>query len=126
MVDSGTSDACRGSSPAASIARRAGSAIVFNPRLCCSRAVRCARRKLRETCSSSPAPARKLGLTTIFITHDQEEALVCRPHRRDEQGSIQQVATTTEIYERPANDSSPTSWAKAHLPRHGERAARSR
>ena len=48
---------------------------------------------------------RKLGLTTIFITHDQEEALVLSDRIAVmNHGAIQQVATTTEIYERPAND----------------------
>ena len=47
---------------------------------------------------------RRLGLTTIFITHDQEEALVLSDRIAVmNKGSIQQVATTTEIYERPAN-----------------------
>jgi hypothetical protein len=48
---------------------------------------------------------RRLGLTTIFITHDQEEALVLSDRIAVmNKGSIQQVASTTEIYERPAND----------------------
>jgi putative spermidine/putrescine transport system ATP-binding protein len=48
---------------------------------------------------------RRLGLTTIFITHDQEEALVLSDRIAVmNRGAIQQVATTTEIYERPAND----------------------
>ena len=48
---------------------------------------------------------RRLGLTTIFITHDQEEALVLSDRIAVmNRGTIQQIATTTEIYERPAND----------------------
>ena len=48
---------------------------------------------------------RRLGLTTIFITHDQEEALVLSDRIAVmNRGRIQQVATTTEIYEQPAND----------------------
>ena len=48
---------------------------------------------------------RRLGLTTIFITHDQEEALVLSDRVAVmNKGTIQQIATTTEIYERPAND----------------------
>jgi ABC-type Fe3+/spermidine/putrescine transport system ATPase subunit len=48
---------------------------------------------------------RRLGLTTIFITHDQEEALVLSDRIAVmNKGAIQQVATTTEIYEHPAND----------------------
>src|SRR6202000_2141284 len=46
-----------------------------------------------------------LGLTTIFITHDQEEALVLSDRIAVmDKGTIQQIASTTEIYERPAND----------------------
>src|SRR5204863_4777664 len=63
-------------------------------------------RKLRETMQLEVRRLqRKLGLTTIFITHDQEEALVLSDRIAVmNHGSIQQVATTTEIYERPAND----------------------
>jgi putative spermidine/putrescine transport system ATP-binding protein len=47
---------------------------------------------------------RRLGLTTIFITHDQEEALVLSDRIAVmNKGSIQQIAGTTEIYERPAS-----------------------
>ncbi|MBV8393961.1 MAG: ABC transporter ATP-binding protein, partial [Alphaproteobacteria bacterium] len=48
---------------------------------------------------------RRLGLTTIFITHDQEEALVLSDRVAVmNNGRLEQVATTTEIYERPATD----------------------
>jgi putative spermidine/putrescine transport system ATP-binding protein len=48
---------------------------------------------------------RRLGLTTIFITHDQEEALVLSDRIAVmNKGAIEQVASTNEIYERPAND----------------------
>jgi putative spermidine/putrescine transport system ATP-binding protein len=47
---------------------------------------------------------RSLGITTVFVTHDQEEALsmadrVVILH----QGTVQDVGTPTAIYERPAN-----------------------
>lgn len=63
-------------------------------------------RKLRETMQLEVRRLqRRLGLTTIFITHDQEEALVLSDRIAVmNKGRIQQVATTTEIYERPAND----------------------
>jgi putative spermidine/putrescine transport system ATP-binding protein len=63
-------------------------------------------RKLRETMQLEVRRLqRRLGLTTIFITHDQEEALVLSDRVAVmNKGRIQQVATTTEIYERPAND----------------------
>jgi putative spermidine/putrescine transport system ATP-binding protein len=47
---------------------------------------------------------RKLGLTTLMVTHDQEEAmtmadrLVVMSH-----GKVQQMGTQRELYERPAN-----------------------
>ena len=47
---------------------------------------------------------RKLGLTTVMVTHDQEEALtmadrlVVMSH-----GKVQQIGTQRELYERPAN-----------------------
>src|SRR6185503_4909015 len=63
-------------------------------------------RKLRETMQLEVRRLqRSLGLTTIFITHDQEEALVLSDRIAVmNKGSIEQVASTTEIYERPAND----------------------
>src|SRR5581483_6639002 len=47
---------------------------------------------------------RKLGLTTVLVTHDQEEALtmadrlVVMSH-----GQVQQIGTQRELYEHPAN-----------------------
>ena len=46
----------------------------------------------------------ELGITTVYVTHDQEEALSLSDRvavMRD--GRIQQVATPKELYERPAN-----------------------
>ncbi len=82
-------------------------AIVFNPRLLLlDEPFGALDRKLRETMQLEVRRLqRKLGLTTIFITHDQEEALVLSDRIAVmNHGTIQQVATTTEIYERPAND----------------------
>jgi putative spermidine/putrescine transport system ATP-binding protein len=46
----------------------------------------------------------RLGLTTIFVTHDQEEALVLADRLvLMNRGVVQQVGTPTELYERPAN-----------------------
>ncbi|MCC6176620.1 MAG: ABC transporter ATP-binding protein [Chloroflexi bacterium] len=47
---------------------------------------------------------RELGITTILVTHDQEEALTVSDRvavMRD--GLLQQVAAPTELYHRPAN-----------------------
>jgi putative spermidine/putrescine transport system ATP-binding protein len=82
-------------------------AIVFNPRLLLlDEPFGALDRKLRETMQLEVRRLqRRLGLTTIFITHDQEEALVLSDRIAVmNKGSIEQVASTTEIYERPAND----------------------
>jgi putative spermidine/putrescine transport system ATP-binding protein len=82
-------------------------AIVFNPRLLLlDEPFGALDRKLRETMQLEVRRLqRRLGLTTIFITHDQEEALVLSDRVAVmNKGSIQQIATTTEIYERPVSD----------------------
>ena len=46
----------------------------------------------------------RLGLTTIFVTHDQEEAnTICDRIAVMEAGTIRQVGTPMELYEKPAN-----------------------
>ena len=55
------------------------------------------RRDLREL-------QQRLGLTTIFVTHDQEEANTISDRIAVmEAGAIRQVGTPMELYERPAN-----------------------
>ena len=47
---------------------------------------------------------RKLGITTIFVTHDQEEALSISDRVAVlDQGVIQQIGTPMELYDHPAN-----------------------
>jgi putative spermidine/putrescine transport system ATP-binding protein len=47
---------------------------------------------------------RKLGLTTVMVTHDQEEALTMADRLVVmSQGKVQQIGTQRELYERPAN-----------------------
>src|SRR5687767_10285986 len=47
---------------------------------------------------------RKLGITTIFVTHDQEEALSIADRVAVlDDGVIQQVGTPMELYDRPVN-----------------------
>jgi iron(III) transport system ATP-binding protein len=55
------------------------------------------RRELRDL-------QRRLGLTTIFVTHDQEEAnTICDRIAVMSDGVVQQVGTPMELYEHPAN-----------------------
>ncbi|MEO8385824.1 MAG: ABC transporter ATP-binding protein [Betaproteobacteria bacterium] len=47
---------------------------------------------------------RRLGITTIFVTHDQEEALTtCDRIAVMDQGVIQQIGTPMELYDAPVN-----------------------
>src|SRR5690606_30971055 len=47
---------------------------------------------------------RRLGLTTIFVTHDQEEALAISDRMVImNNGEIQQVGTPSDLYENPVN-----------------------
>ncbi|MEQ9675646.1 MAG: ABC transporter ATP-binding protein [Roseovarius indicus] len=61
--------------------------------------------KLRlEVRNELRALQKKLGLTTVFVTHDQDEAIsVADRIAVMSGGRIEQVGTPTEIYERPAN-----------------------
>ena len=55
------------------------------------------RRELRDL-------QQRLGLTTIFVTHDQEEAnTICDRIAVMNDGVVQQVGTPMALYERPAN-----------------------
>jgi iron(III) transport system ATP-binding protein len=47
---------------------------------------------------------RRLGLTTVFVTHDQQEAMTIADRLAVlDQGVIQQVGTPRELYDTPAN-----------------------
>ncbi|MBL0124708.1 MAG: ABC transporter ATP-binding protein [Betaproteobacteria bacterium] len=47
---------------------------------------------------------RRLGITTIFVTHDQEEALTtCDRIAVMDQGVIQQIGTPVQLYDQPVN-----------------------
>ena len=47
---------------------------------------------------------KRLGITTIFVTHDQEEALTtCHRIAVMDQGIIQQVGTPMELFDHPVN-----------------------
>ncbi len=50
------------------------------------------------------AMQRRLGLTTIFVTHDQEEAMTTADRMAVlDQGVVQQVGAPIELYDDPAN-----------------------
>ncbi|GAB4179873.1 MAG: ABC transporter ATP-binding protein [Rhodocyclaceae bacterium] len=61
--------------------------------------------KLRQSVRGElRALQRRLGLTTVLVTHDQEEALtICDRVAVLEQGVIQQVGTPQVLFDRPAN-----------------------
>ncbi|MFG2881900.1 ABC transporter ATP-binding protein [Streptomyces sp. NPDC048297] len=61
--------------------------------------------KLREQMQVElKAIQREVGITFVFVTHDQEEALTMSDRIAVfDQGRIAQVGTPAEIYERPAN-----------------------
>jgi spermidine/putrescine ABC transporter ATP-binding subunit len=62
-------------------------------------------RKLREQMQLEVRRLqRRLGITTLFVTHDQEEALVLSDRIAVmNRGRIEQIGTPPEIYARPAN-----------------------
>jgi len=50
------------------------------------------------------AMQRRLGVTTVFVTHDQEEAMTTADRMAVlEQGVVQQVGTPMQLYDEPAN-----------------------
>ncbi len=83
-----------------------GRAIVRNPKVfCMDEPLSNLDAKLRVSTRSQIAGLqRRLGITTVYVTHDQVEAMTMG-HRvavlRD--GTLQQVATPEELYERPVN-----------------------
>ena len=57
----------------------------------------------RRCASRSPAIQRRLGITTVFVTHDQSEALVMSDRIAVmNAGRIEQIGDPADIYERPA------------------------
>jgi putative spermidine/putrescine transport system ATP-binding protein len=81
-------------------------AIVFSPQLLLlDEPFGALDRKLREAMQLEVRRLQqRLGLTTIFITHDQEEALVISDRIAVMRGgAIEQVGRPPEIYERPEN-----------------------
>src|SRR4030095_5224671 len=59
---------------------------------------------------------RKLGITAIYVTHDQEDANAVADNIAVlDQGRIQQIGTPIELYDRPANRFVATFLGTANL-----------
>ena len=55
---------------------------------------------------------RQVGITFVFVTHDQEEALTMSDRIAVfNEGKIEQVGTPAEVYEHPSPHSWPVLWA---------------
>ena len=81
-------------------------AVVFQPRLLLmDEPLGALDKKLREALQLEILHiSRRLGATVIYVTHDQEEALVMSDRIAIfESGRIQQLGTGAELYERPAS-----------------------
>jgi putative spermidine/putrescine transport system ATP-binding protein len=80
-------------------------ALVFNPRLLLmDEPLGALDKKLREWLQLEfKRIHQELGITFVYVTHDQEEALVLSDRIAVfNQGKIEQVGTATELYERPS------------------------
>jgi multiple sugar transport system ATP-binding protein len=54
---------------------------------------------------------RRTGITTVFVTHDQEEALnICDEIAIMKNGVLQQYGAPQDVYDNPANLLSRSSW----------------
>jgi len=79
-------------------------AIVIRPRvLLCDEPLAALDRKLRQSMQFElKGLQQQLGITTIFVTHDQEEAMTVSDRIAVmNAGSIEQIGTAREIYDRP-------------------------
>ena len=75
-------------------------------RACCCSTSRCRRSTRRCACSCarrSAASSSSSGITTLYVTHDQEEALAVSDHVAVMyRGRIEQIGPPAEMYSRPA------------------------
>ena len=79
-------------------------ALVIEPRvLLCDEPLGALDRKLRQQMQFElKEPQQRLGVTLVFVTHDQEEALAMSDRIAVmNRGKVEQVGAPTEIYERP-------------------------
>jgi putative spermidine/putrescine transport system ATP-binding protein len=80
-------------------------AIVIRPRvLLCDEPLAALDRKLRQSMQFElKSLQQQLGVTTIFVTHDQEEAMTISDRIAVmNAGRIEQIGTSREVYDRPA------------------------
>ena len=100
--------AARPSSPAASASGwRWPGRSPSSPRCCCStsRSAPSTPRSARSCASGCAACTTRCHVTTVFVTHDQEEALeVADEIVVINDGRIEQVGTPDQLYDEPAND----------------------
>ena len=77
--------------------------VVEPPVLLCDEPLGALDRKLRQQMQFELKELQKrLGVTLVFVTHDQEEALAMSDRIAVmNEGKVEQVGTPTEIYERP-------------------------
>ena len=92
--------------PAASASASRSRARSSSTRRCCCSTSRCRTSTsscARRCASRSPRIQRRLGITTVFVTHDQGEALVMSDRIAVmNAGRIEQIGDPADIYERPA------------------------
>ena len=79
-------------------------ALAISRRSCCWTS-RCPRWTPRSgpSCGTDPQIQLEVGITTLFVTHDQEEALAIADRVGVmREGRMEQLASPTEVYTRPA------------------------
>ena len=102
-----TASAGRTSSPAASCSASPSPARWSSARRCCCSTSRCptSMPACGSTCAARSATcSRRLKITTVYVTHDQEEALAVSDRIAVMQaGRIEQLGGPVDIYRKPAN-----------------------
>ena len=67
--------------------------------------------RVRSTCASNCALQKRLSITTLMVTHDQEEAMAMADRQRTAASSSSSARRANSTAS-PARPSSPTSWAR--------------
>ena len=112
-----TATAARASSAAASASASRLRARSSTARACCcstSRSERSTSSSASSFRSSSSASSQEVGITFVYVTHDQDEALTMSDRIAVvDGGQMLQVGSPRDVYERPDSRSSPASSARA-------------